>query len=230
MYSCRIEIGGTKQNMKEKILLYGLGNFFSQYEKEINEKYDIAAFIDKQKTGEYSGKQIIHIDGEGHWDYKYIIVMLYDIQECLRVSRTLISMGVDCKKILLGHSLYGEFSECFESISVLSDGNILLARGGLHLKVRSKDEFNNVYEVLIASCYDYYLNNDKKDIVLDVGMNIGGASAFFISRKRTQKVFGYEPFEETFAAAKDNLKEYLSNPEKIEIFHYGISGENSEQI
>ena len=84
MYSCRIEIGGTKQNMKEKILLYGLGNFFSQYEKEINEKYDIAAFIDKQKTGEYSGKQIIHIDGEGHWDYKYIIVMLYDIQECLR--------------------------------------------------------------------------------------------------------------------------------------------------
>ena len=53
MYSCRIEIGGTKQNMKEKILLYGLGNFFSQYEKEINEKYDIAAFIDKQKTGEY---------------------------------------------------------------------------------------------------------------------------------------------------------------------------------
>ena len=147
MYSCRIEIGGTKQNMKEKILLYGLGNFFSQYEKEINEKYDIAAFIDKQKTGEYSGKQIIHIDGEGHWDYKYIIVMLYDIQECLRVSRTLISMGVDCKKILLGHSLYGEFSECIESISVLSDRNILLARGGLHLKVRSKYEFSHVYEV-----------------------------------------------------------------------------------
>lgn len=216
--------------MKEKILIYGLGNFYSCFEKAINDKYEIEAFIDRQKMGEHLGKKIICIDQAEHYDYRYIVIMLNDIQECLHVSRDLIMAGIDYKKIVLGHSLYGQYSQCFDSISIFPDGDLCLTKGTINLKVRSKDEFYNVFEVLVECSYNYYINNDKKDIVFDVGMNIGGATAFFANNEKTEKVFGYEPFGDTFAVAKDNLREYLSKTEKVEIFHYGISCENSERV
>lgn len=215
--------------MKEEILIYGVGNFFSQFEKTINDKYEVVAFIDKKKEGWHSGKKIIHINEINDYKYKYIVIMLYDIQECLCVSRNLLMGGVDCEKILLGHSLYGYYSQRVNRISILSNGNMELMVGKINLQVRSKDEFNNVLEVLVNHVYHYYINNEKNDIVLDVGMNIGSASAYFINNEKTEKVFAYEPFGETFAVAKDNLKEYLLKSDKIEIFQYGISDENAER-
>ena len=43
---------------KEKIIVYGLGNFFISNEKSINENYFIECFIDNSKTGYYAGKKI----------------------------------------------------------------------------------------------------------------------------------------------------------------------------
>lgn len=216
-----------EDDSKEKVLVYGLGNFFKQHEKEINESYYIEAFIDQKKQGWYAGKKIMRVQDAVLYQYDKILVMIRDIQECINVSKNLVLKGVPADKILLGNSLYEYYSECIDQLSVLEDGNFQITVGEISLKVRSKDEFNNVHEVLVEEIYDYFINNDKQDVVLDVGMNIGDAALYFLHNKKVKKVYAYEPFMETYLTAKDNLQEFQDNTERMELFQYGLSNENT---
>lgn len=215
-----------QSKQKEKILIYGLGNFYFMNEKEINEQYYIEAFIDRSKRGWFAGKQIIHIHQIGNKRFDKILIMIQNVQECINIVRELITKKISADKILLGHNYYGNYSKCFDDISVLSDGNLSVSVGQIKVKVRSMDEFNNVYEVLVDETYHYFINNDKKDIVLDIGMNIGDASLYFLNNENVKKVYAYEPFRETYTAAKENLQQYIQCLDQIELFSYGISDEN----
>lgn len=216
-----------KDISKEKVLIYGLGNYFFQNENAINEAYKIVSFIDQRKHGWFAGKKIIKINEVQQYEYDKIIIMIMNIQECINISKKLISQGISYEKIYLGHSFYGCYSDAVEKISVLPDGNLSMTNEGLTVKVRSLDEFNNVYEVFVDQIYHYYMNNNKKDIMIDVGMNVGDAVLYALRNERIEKVYAYEPFRETFLVAQYNLQEYLQNTDRIEIFQYGLSSENS---
>ncbi len=215
---------------KENVLIYGLGNFYFQNERTVCENYHIEAFIDQRKHGWFAGKKIIKLRDAQKYTYDKIIIMIWDIQECINIARELISQGISYEQIVLGNSLYGRYNQNIDRIAILPDGNLSVTVDGITVKVRSKDEFNNAYEVLVDHTYHYYINNNKKDVVLDVGMNIGDASLYFLANERVEKVYAYEPFKETFMAARDNLKEYLDEPNRLEMFRYGISNENSRRI
>lgn len=218
---------------KEKILVYGLGNFYYQKEKLINELYNIRAFIDRKKKGWYAGKKIIQIDEIELQDYDKIVLMVYNMQECINISKRLINCNVNVNNILLGHDLFGLFDKKLEKISFISDENDVYLRlqvAGKIIRVKSEDEFNNVYEVLVEKIYNYQINNNKKDIIIDVGMNIGDSALYFLNCRNVEKVYGYEPFKDTYLCAKNNLKEYLCDSKRIEIFQYGISFENGIRL
>lgn len=210
---------------KKNVAIYGLGNFYRQNEEKINAIYYVTALIDREKKGWHAGKEIMRPDQLAQCAYEKILVMIQDIQESIHVSQKLIREGVSADDILLGCGQFGQYRDRIEEISVLPDGRLLLTFQNTSLKVRSKDEFNNVCEIFWDQSYDYCLNNEKKDIILDVGMNVGGAALYFALRDRVDKIYGYEPFKETFLAARDNLKEYLANG-RVEILNYGISKEN----
>lgn len=216
----------TEDMGKKNAIIYGVGHFFFSYEQKINDIYNVKACIDRAKgTGAYDDRRLIRLDEISIYDYDIIIVMIYDIQECINIAKSLINEGVRAENIVLGHSLYGEYSRVIDKIIVLSDGNLLISFGDISIKVKSKDEFANVKEVYIKQVYNYFINNEKRDIVIDIGMNIGDATLYFANRDNVEKVYGYEPFKETFLAAKENLKDYLTE-NKVEIFQYGISDEN----
>lgn len=92
---------------KEKILVYGVGNFFCENEKAINERYRIEAFVDKRKHGWLAGKKIIQINQIGNYCYDWILVMVWDIQECINIVRELMYQKIDKRQIVLGHELFG---------------------------------------------------------------------------------------------------------------------------
>ena len=58
--------------------------------------------------------------------------------------------------------------------------------GGVTLCIASADQFYNAYEVLVGKIYRYYISNTRKDIVFDVGMNIGDATLFFLENKKSK--------------------------------------------
>lgn len=215
---------------KEDVVIYGLGHFYACYEQEINERYNVIAFIDRQKNGYYAGKEIINLSEVSKYCYDKIIIMIQDIQECINILKNLINNHVDIKQIFLGHNIYGKYTDLIDELSVLPDGKVLLTFGNISISIQSKDEFNNVCEVFLNQVYNYYINNGKRDIVLDVGMNIGDSVLYFLHHNRVEKIYGYEPFHKTFISARENLKDYLNRTEKIEIFEYGISNENAKRV
>lgn len=95
-----------RNELREKVLVYGLGNFYLQNEKAINEKYNLLAFIDKYKCKHdkwYAGKRIISMNEIGEYNYDRIIVTVWSIAECRSIVRELINYGVNPKKIMLCH-------------------------------------------------------------------------------------------------------------------------------
>lgn len=215
---------------KARTLVYGLGMFFSQNEKELNQEFQILTFIDNRKTGYFAGKEIIKVNRINEFQFDNVVLMIQDIQECIRVAQELIqTYQVSYENIILGHALYGRYSQIFDEIKITEDGRIRVCRNDISLKVGSLDEFNNVYEVLVDETYHYFMNNEKKDIVFDVGMNIGDASLYFLKNQRVKKVFAYEPFADTLCYAKENLQEYLKSSDRIEVYPFGISDRNEER-
>lgn len=211
---------------KEKIIVYGIGNFYQQKEQALNEQYDIIAYLDRKKEGYYANKKIISLQDISQYTYDKIIIMINSMNECIKVIKYLIVYcDISSDKILLGQDCFHVYYY-LDKISVADDGNIILTSGNIRLKIKTEDEFNNVHEVLANKIYDYYINNSKKDVIFDVGMNIGDAAVFFLQDENVEKVFGFEPFKQTFLCAQDNLKLYGGG---YEIFQFGISNINEKR-
>ncbi len=217
--------------VKKRVLIYGLGNFYFQNEKDLNSKYDIAAFVDVNRKGFYAGREIIKPAQIPGYTFDKIIVMVQDIQECINIGKVLMEKfhtGYD--NIILGHMLYGRFSKELDFLKVLPDGRLKMGINGTEAAVGSLDEFYNVYEVLVQQNYNYFLNNQRKDVILDVGMNVGDAVLYFLNNPRTEKVYAFEPFRKTFESARGNLAGYLEDKERLEVFQFGISDRNEWRI
>ncbi len=181
------------ETTKENVIIYGLGKFFDQYEKEINEKYFIRAFSDRRKKGWYAGKKIISLSEMKDYSFDKVIVMVQNIHQCFQVSRELLAQGVNADQIILGHSLYGKYGETIDKILLLSDGGILLTIGDRNIRVNSKAEFDNAYRIFVMKLYNYSICNEKKDIVIDIGNYTGDAVQYFQARGNVGKVYEFEP-------------------------------------
>lgn len=217
----------------ENVLIYGLGNFYHQNEKAISETYNIQAYVDIKRHGCYAGKEIITIDRIGQYDFDKILIMVFDVQECIRIAEELVKKGVHAEQIVLGNSLYSSWKTCMDRIIVLYEKNeikLMLSVNGVTVKIRSKDEFYNAYDALVNQIWNYSINNGREDVVLDVGMNIGDTVLYFLNKRNVRKVYGYEPFRETYEDAVENLQDYLQCTEQVEVFPYGISNENAGRV
>lgn len=91
---------------KERVLVYGLGKFFARNEKAVNEKYNIAAFVDRRKRGWYAGQKIIKIDEIKDYTYDKVLIMIEDIQECINIKNELADHEVNPEHILIGRHIW----------------------------------------------------------------------------------------------------------------------------
>ncbi len=94
------------ENDKEKILVYGLGNFYLRAEERICEEYYVEAFVDRVKKGWFAGKPIIKCKDIEKYTYDKILVMILDSKDCLEVKEQLKQQGIEPEKILDGNILY----------------------------------------------------------------------------------------------------------------------------
>lgn len=223
------EYGKMESLRKQDILVYGAGDFFNRNKEIIREQYHIKAIIDKNKQGFLEEWKLIKIDECTDIAYEKVIIMVENIRECFLIVKDLLNVGVESEKIVVGGGLYGAYADKYDEIKVLPDGKMRVSRNGIKVAVRSIDEFNNVYATLVGGWYRYKLNNSKKDIVIDVGMNIGDTTLYFLANNKVEKVYAFEPFQKTFLDAKENLSEYINDSGRVEIFQYGLSDVTEER-
>lgn len=213
----------------KNIVVYGLGRFFEKHKAAIYEEYNISAYVDRNKEGIYDGNPIIGISQIGDIEGCEILIMLADIEQCFAVIRDLLAHGCEAGKIVLGSFRYGSYHEIFDELNVTEASRLEIVVHDIRLEVGCVDEFNNAKEVLVEECYHYHLNNGKKDVVIDVGMNIGDAVLYFLSMDHVEKVYGFEPFEKTFHNAQSNLRKNNVDLRRVELFPVGLSGCNEER-
>lgn len=206
---------------KEKILVYGLGNFFILNEKAINEQYEIMAFVDRHKRGYYAGKEIIKADQIDRYTYDRIYIAIQSMQESLNISKLLCEKyGVSPNRIILGRG--GAHKDVGINVD-LNGGMTALFGERTYIQINSEDEFNNCLEVWRDNIYSYNLCNERQDVVIDVGMNIGDSVLWFLQKENVRKVYAYEPFENTYRRAEKNIYSNKMDEQRYELFPVGLS-------
>jgi FkbM family methyltransferase len=93
---------------------------------------------------------------------------------------------------------------------------------GLLFKVASLSNMAVLYEIFIEKIYNIETAHDNL-VVIDIGMNVGVASLYFASQPYVKKVYGYEPFPETFAEASMNVAANPVMASKIKLMNEGVS-------
>ncbi len=98
-----------KDESRENILIYGLGNFYLKNEKVISERYNIMAFVDGYKHGWFAGKKIISVDEIEQYTYDRILIMIINPEDCRKIVRKIVDRGISSDKILLGCNFFGKW-------------------------------------------------------------------------------------------------------------------------
>jgi FkbM family methyltransferase len=120
------------------------------------------------------------------------------------------------------HFLIELLSNPLFKVTESSDTYFMVEVEGLNFKVASLSNMAVLYEIFIEKIY--LIETPQEDlVVIDIGMNVGVASLYFAIQPYFKKVYGYEPFPETFAEAELNV---LANPKwasKLKLINKGVS-------
>ncbi len=120
LYGNSTAINDKKDDKKETILVYGLGTHFRERERELNEKYNIVAFIDNRKKGYYAGRKVIKPGEIKKYAFDKIFVLVKNIGECIHIAKSLIKeFGISYDAIQISN-----FTE-FEKLKVIEDGSLI---------------------------------------------------------------------------------------------------------
>ncbi len=93
---------------KEKVLVYGCGDYLKEHVDDIAIKYNVLSFVDKKRKGFFAGIPIITKDRIKECSYDKILVMAESDSACLSIKNELIGLGsvVDENRILIGKNIW----------------------------------------------------------------------------------------------------------------------------
>jgi FkbM family methyltransferase len=110
----------------------------------------------------------------------------------------------------------------FSTVTFSNADYFLLNINSINFKVTSLSNLAVLYEIFVQNIYNVNLSTNNI-IVVDIGMNIGAATLYFANQSFTEKVYGFEPFPETYMEASSNIQLNESVIDKVVLFNKGVS-------
>jgi FkbM family methyltransferase len=134
---------------------------------------------------------------------------------------------VEAPRIAFGHDSIEDANRFWDKMEFLENGKINLAIGNLQMEVNCQDEFMDVSEIFCGQIFNFHINNSLRNVIIDVGMGIGGSVLYFLEKDANSTVYGFEPFHQTFGNATHNIGKNRDYPENgVNLFNYGLSDKN----
>lgn len=192
-------------------LIFGTGSYFENRREYIKEK--IIAFVDNKNEGEKELIPIIKPSEIKQYVYDYIYIMSIHFVE---MGYQLLELDIPKEKIKFGINLgiknsfeKGFISEKDGKIIITDEKKLAYQNDKVTIAFNTFDELYNIKDIYCRymTTYNYKVFFDnREEIVIDIGMNIGAASIYFASREKVEKVYSFEPFKTTYKMAKYNIK------------------------
>lgn len=82
----------------------------------------------------------------------------------------------------------------------------------------------------IFTLQTYKLNTIEDSVLMDIGLNVGLASLYFSTLKNIKKIYSYEPFQETYNLAIENINLNKSLKSKIIPHNFGLGNIDETSI
>ena len=208
---------------KQKIVVWGGGNYYFQYKGSIEEKYTVMAIVDTYNAACLNPTALRYLK------YDKLLIMVRDIKTLFDVINQASGLfGVPFSQISYGQQFFSDsIDERWGSID--DEGRLELGIRDFSLKISSYNEYYNVRETLWNTTYEYRINNGKEDVVIDIGMNIGDSTLFFLNENKVKKVIAFEPFARTYKNAIENVKEYIMG-DRLIVHQYGLGDVTEKRI
>lgn len=191
-----------------KAIIYGTGDFYGRYKHLLPKDIEIIAYADSSCSratsisGElFEGKKILMPAELESTEYD-VLYICTDIALSHIIYGILKRFHIDFTKIrFLNRIVYGQDNWEYK---VLEDKTILSTIGNLAIYEKKRTDMDIFWEIFLF--HEYSINLLPHSIVIDIGMNVGFASLYFASYDEVDKVYGFEPFPDTYQMALDNFK------------------------
>lgn len=210
----------------EQIIIYGTGKYYEKYKDKLPKDMRIVAYMDSHEkfatsmTGQfYEGDIPILLPSEWEkveFDKIYICT---DYSNGVQMLLTLMEHIVPLEKISFLNEKLAALNWGWE---VTEDKKgVIVTSGDVSFKLQYITDFYVFREIFFENIYNVGLPYTDC-IVIDIGMNIGLATLFFAERSEVSKVYGFEPFLDTYGQAMDN---FARNRQEIQdkIIPYNIA-------
>ncbi|MCM1387178.1 MAG: FkbM family methyltransferase [Bacillus sp. (in: Bacteria)] len=194
----------------EKIIVYGIGEYYRKNKHKLPPDVEIVAYADSNinnttsVTGKlYEGKEIITPAEFKNVDYDYIYICT-SYTAGNRILQNLRENNLDIRKIKLLNRI-GTLDGGIEwHYQVENEDSFISTIGNIRIREKYLTDFDIVVEVFVNQAYHINLLQENVTVI-DVGMNIGAVSLYFAEKDWVNKVYGFEPFPDTYQQALENF-------------------------
>jgi FkbM family methyltransferase len=116
---------------------------------------------------------------------------------------------------------------CGFEFTLETDDAIFASFNNIKIQLHNGEELYILNEIYYEGCYNFLINSDC--VVIDIGMNVGLASLFFLQKPFVKKILAFEPLPKTFEQARINIEQNSRDKERITIFNIGV-GDNKNTV
>lgn len=190
-----------------KSIIYGTGKYFLDNAWLLPDDIEIVAFADSSKekatsvSGKtFEGKKVLLPSEFSGIDYDNIFICTSNYN-AINIFENLDAQGIDVTKVRF-LSRIGVTDEEWK-YSILPDHTIMSKIGDIQIHEKTRTDMDIIYEIFAE--HSYAINIPKNSVVIDFGMNVGIASLYFAQNTNVEKVYGFEPFPNTYQMALDNF-------------------------
>ena len=196
------------ENMK--VIVFGAGggckDFLEKYESvELVAVADNKCELGSSEMMKFGSREIKLVHPNDIKKYVFDKVVVSVNSHRFTILKQLLSLGVATEKIEFYCPSWSQFQTA----------DIINKQEGICLKIEQKDGVSYYWHNEVEECIatypviygEYkYESSHPHQVVVDVGMNIGIATLWFANKDYVDEVYAYEPFEEIYAHAINNLK------------------------